>query len=324
MSPIAADGPEDDPGLLSEIVRGLTGEPKTLPSKLLYDATGSELFQIITQLPEYYLTRTERKLLGAHAADIVSSIPSAHGSRRALVEFGASDENKAVSLLDAMDSLFTAYLAIDIDPSVLGPIRSRMQVTHPRIQVETLRADFLKPLSIPPTFGATQMVGFLPGSTIGQFTPEVVVRFLENVRRALTGTVRPVFVIGIDQCRDARRVLSAYDDSAGVSRAFNLNVLSHINDLTGTDLDPDRFERKVRWNPDEERVEMYLASRSAQSVIIAGHPIAFAKGETTLLSFSYKYGKDRFLSLASSAGWRSAGFWQDAENLFAIHLLQGT
>jgi dimethylhistidine N-methyltransferase len=238
------------------------------------------------------------------------------------VEFGASDESKAVTLLDAAQSHFSAYLAIDISPSVLGPLQTRMRVSHPHIKVETLLADFLQPLPMPASFSEMQMVGFLPGSTIGQFPPAVVVQFLENVRRALRGAIRPAFVIGTDQCRDAGRVLSAYDDSAGVSRAFNLNILSHVNRLAGGDLDPNRFVRRVLWNSREERVEMYLESRCAQSVRIAGRSIRFAEGETIQISMSYKYAKERFLSIAAAAGWNPAGFWQDSEKLFGIHLLQ--
>jgi dimethylhistidine N-methyltransferase len=315
--------PSPDTSLLNEILLGLSGEKKTLPSKLLYDATGSELFQRITELPEYYVTRTERKLLGECAADIVAAVPFESGRERALVEFGASDESKAVSLLDAAQSHFSAYLAIDISPSVLGPIRTRMQVSHPQIKVETLLADFLRPCAMPVTFMQMEMVGFLPGSTIGQFAPSAVVQFLENARRALTGAARPAFVIGTDQCRDVARVLRAYDDSAGVSKAFNLNIVSHINHLADGDLDPSSFARKVRWNPDEERVEMYLESRSAQSARIAGRVIRFAAGETIQIGISYKYSKERFLSIAAAAGWSSAGFWQDSEKLFGIHLLQG-
>jgi dimethylhistidine N-methyltransferase len=313
--------PEADSSLLKEVLLGLTGEKKTLPSKLLYDAAGSELFQRITELPEYYLTRTERKLLETRAADIVAAVPFDAARERALVEFGASDETKAVLLLDAAESRFSAYLAIDISPSVLGPIRTRMQVSHPHIKVETLLADFLQPLAIPETFSEMHMVGFLPGSTIGQLSPAAVVLFLENVRRALTGATPPAFVIGTDQCRDAARVLPAYDDSAGISRAFNLNILSHINHLAHGDLDLNSFGRKVLWNPREERIEMYLESRCAQSARIGGPSIDFAEGEAIQIGVSYKYGKERFLSIAATAGWSSAGFWEDSEKLLGIHLL---
>jgi dimethylhistidine N-methyltransferase len=313
--------PEADSSLLKEVLLGLAGEKKTLPSKLLYDAAGSELFQRITELPEYYLTRTERKLLETRAADIVAAVPFDAARERALVEFGASDETKAVLLLDAAESRFSAYLAIDISPSVLGPIRTRMQVSHPHIKVETLLADFLQPLAIPETFSEMHMVGFLPGSTIGQLSPAAVVLFLENVRRALTGATPPAFVIGTDQCRDAARVLPAYDDSAGISRAFNLNILSHINHLAHGDLDLNSFGRKVLWNPREERIEMYLESRCAQSARIGGPSIDFAEGEAIQIGVSYKYGKERFLSIAATAGWSSAGFWEDSEKLLGIHLL---
>jgi L-histidine N-alpha-methyltransferase len=188
----AVDHENADAGLLNEILLGLTGDQKTLPSKLLYDATGSALFQRITELPEYYLTRTERKLLDASAAEIVASVPYEAGRGRALVEFGASDERKAVSLIDAGESHFSAYLAIDISPSVLGPIRTRMQLSHPRIKVETLIADFTQRLAMPETFTDMHMVGFLPGSTIGQSSPAPLLKFLENVRHALTGAGRPM------------------------------------------------------------------------------------------------------------------------------------
>jgi dimethylhistidine N-methyltransferase len=305
-----------------EILTGLTREKKTLPSKLLYDATGSELFQRITELPEYYLTRTENKLLGERAVDIVGAMPFGPNRGRALVEFGAGDERKALWLLNVPESRFYVYVAIDIDPSVLGPIRTRMQVSHPGITVETMSADFLKPLAMPDSLTEMQPLGFLPGSTIGQFAPPVIVRFLENVRRAFTGPARPAFVIGLDQCRDPGRVLPAYNDRAGVSAAFNLNMLSHINRLVDGDLDARNFGYKALWNPHEERVEMYLESRLAQSARIGGQVIRFAAGEAIQTGMSYKYGPERFLSIAADAGWSSAGFWQDAEKLFGIHLLQ--
>jgi dimethylhistidine N-methyltransferase len=320
--PTAVNDPEAGASLLKEILLGLTRDKKALPSKLLYDAAGSELFQRITELPEYYLTRTEKKLLGEHAADIVAAMPFEAGRGRALVEFGASDERKAISLLDVVGSHFSVYVAIDISPSVLGPIRTRMQVSHPTIKVETIVADFMQPLAMPGTVGEIQAVGFLPGSTIGQFAPDTVVRFLENVRRAFIGSGQPAFVIGTDQCRDPRRVLPAYNDPTGISKAFNLNMLSHINRLTDGDLDQRSFGHKALWNPSEERVEIYLESRFDQSAQIGGRSIRFVVGEPIQTGVSYKYGKERFLAIAAAAGWSSAGFWQDSEKLFGIHLLQ--
>jgi L-histidine Nalpha-methyltransferase len=318
----AAGNREADAGLLNEILLGLDNEKKTLSSKLLYDATGSELFERITDLPEYYLTRTEKKLLGQCATDIVGAIPVEAGRTRALVEFGASDESKAVSLLDVREGHFSTYLAIDISPSVLGPIRSRMQITHPHIKVEILLADFMLPFSVQGMIGHSQAVGFLPGSTIGQYPPATVVRFLQNARAAFRGAGRSAFVIGTDQCRDSSRVLPAYNDSAGISKAFTLNILSHVNRLTHGNLDQRNFGHKALWNPSEERVEMYLVSLLSQSARIGGHVIHFAEGETIQTGMSYKYRQDRFLSIAADAGWNSVGFWHDSQNLFGIHLLQ--
>jgi dimethylhistidine N-methyltransferase len=320
--PSTVGDPANDAGLLEEILLGLTGEHKSLPTKLLYDATGSELFQRITHLPEYYLTRTERKLLGECAPEIVDSIPPEFGRGRALVEFGASDESKAVSLLNVAESRFSMYVAVDISPTVLGPIHARMRVTHPQIKVETVLADFMLPFAVRGTIGDAQAVGFLPGSTIGQYSPAVVTQFLENVRGAFTGAGRAAFIIGTDQCRDPGRVLPAYNDAAGVSKTFTLNILSHVNHLTDGDLDQRNFGHQARWNPREERVEIYLISRFNQSARIGGREIRFAEGETIQTGMSYKYESRRFLTIAADAGWRSAGFWQDSEKLFAIHLLQ--
>ena len=312
---------ETDASLLKEILLGLSGETKMLPSKLLYDARGSELFHRITELPEYYVTRIERKLLAESAADIVAAMPAEPGQSRALVEFGASDETKALLLLDVPDGRFWAYLAIDISPSVLGPIRSRMQSTHAHIKVDILLADFMLPFSVQGTVDHAQVVGFLPGSTIGQYPPATAARFLENARRAFQGTGRFAFVVGTDQCRDPGRVLPAYNDSAGISKAFTLNILSHVNHLTDGNLDPHNFGHKALWNASEERVEMYLVSRSSHTARVGGHVIHFADGATIQTGVSYKYAKDRFLSVAAAAGWTSGGFWQDSRNLFGIHLL---
>jgi dimethylhistidine N-methyltransferase len=309
-------------GLQKEILLGLTGERKALPSKLLYDAAGSKLFQRITELPEYYLTLTERELLGERAGDLVAAMPFEAGHGRALVELGASDESKAVSLLDVAEGRFSAYVAIDIDSSVLGPIRTRMRVTHPHIRVETLVADFLLPFAVPGALAQSQAVGFLPGSTIGQYDPAASVRFLQNVRRALTGAGRAALVVGTDQCRDPTRVLPAYNDPTGISKAFNLNMLSHINRLTDGDLDPGRFGHQALWNAREERVEIYLESCGEQRACIGGRSIHFAAGETIQTGVSYKYGKQRFVAIAADAGWDSTGFWEDSEKLFGIHLFR--
>jgi L-histidine Nalpha-methyltransferase len=318
----AVGDPANDAGLLGEILQGLSSENKSLPSKLLYDATGSDLFQRITHLPEYYLTRTEKTLLSECATDIVAAIPSEAGRSRALVEFGASNESKAVSLLDVVESHFSTYVAVDISPSVLGPIRARMRVSHPQIKVQTILADFMLPLAVRGALGDSQAVGFLPGSTIGQYSPATIVQFLQNVRGAFMGAGRSAFVIGTDQCRDPGRVLPAYNDSAGVSKAFTLNILSHVNHLTGGDLAPRNFGHKALWNPREERVEIYLISLCNQSARIGGREVRFAEDETIQTGTSYKYESSRFLSIAADAGWSAAGFWQDSEKLFGIHLLQ--
>jgi uncharacterized SAM-dependent methyltransferase len=197
-----------------------------------------------------------------------------------------------------------------------------MHRTHPHITVDILLADFMRPFSVRGTIAEAQAVGFLPGSTIGQFPPTTAVRFLENVRRAFQGAGRFAFVVGTDQCRNSGRVLPAYNDSAGISKAFTLNILSHVNHLSDGNLDPRNFGHEALWNAREERVEMYLVSLSSHTARVGGHVIHFAEGETIQTGVSYKYGKDRFLSLASAAGWTSGGFWEDSQSLLAVHLLQ--
>ncbi len=310
-------------GMVEEILIGLSAEQKSLPTKLLYDAVGSDLFDRITRLPEYYLTRTETALLDSNAADIVASIPGDGDRSASLIEFGASDESKAVKLFDVAADRFSIYVAINVEPTVLDAIRTRMKASHPSITVETVTADFLQALTLPDAPAATRAVGFFPGNTIGNFMPSMVVDFLAAVREALSGAHRPGFLIGSDLCRDFSRLLPAYDDAAGVNASFNLNILRHVNRLVEGTLKASGFRHKVVWNDDEGRVEMSLESLQAQTARVAGRSFRFAAGETIRTGTSYKYTRNGLLLLAAAAGWTSGGFWQDADGLYGLHLLLG-
>ena len=306
----------DDVG---DILAGLSRRRKSLPSRLFYDDAGCELFARITRLPEYYVTRAEMDLLEAHAAAIVSDV--AAGS--VLVEYGASDENKGAALLLAAEGRLSAYLPIDIAGPALAALRERMRTSHPGLGVWPLEADFTAPLSLPAIPGTRARLGFFPGSTIGNFEPAAAVRFLGQARASLSDQAEEPtrFVVGTDLRKASEVLVPAYDDAAGVTAAFNRNILRHVNRLTGAAFDPERFAHRALWNAAEGRVEMHLVSRLPQVVEVAGRPIAFAADEGIHTESSYKHTREGFLELARQAGWASDGFWTDSLGRFGMHRL---
>ena len=328
-SPAAGFVPIATDAVAREIVAALSGPQKTLPARLFYDEAGCALFGQITELPEYYVTRAEMSLLARHAPEIARQAPDG----AALVEYGASDEVKAVTLLDAGapspgtpslgTSRFGMYVPIDIAPAALDAIARRMRSSHPGLDILPVAADFLLPLALPAAARDRPAFGFFPGSTIGNFRPPMVVQFLRSVRTTLGHTTAPAFVVGTDLRKDPSVLIPAYDDAAGVTAAFNRNILHHVSRLTGADFDPDAFAHRAIWNVHEGRIEMHLQSRGSQTVRLAGRTIHFAAGETIHTEDSYKHTRESFLALANEAGWRSAGFWTDPAGLFGMHLLRG-
>ena len=312
------DAPEPPRSVLDEILAGLSTPQKTLPAKLFYDEAGCALFNRITLLPEYYVTRAEMALLDRHAPEIAAHAPPG----AALIEYGASDEAKGVALLDAGRD-FAAYVPVDIAGPALAAIAERMRDSHPALAVVAVAADFLQPLALPPSVAGLPPFGFFPGSTIGNFRPPMVGRFLRAVRATLSGADAPGFVVGTDLRKDPGRLLPAYDDAAGVTAAFNRNILLHVNRIAEAGFEPDAFDHRAVWNAQEGRIEMHLQSRHAQAVEVAGRTIRFRPGETIHTEDSYKHTPDGFAALATEAGWRSAGFWSDPDGLFGMHLLRG-
>ncbi len=303
---------------VADILAGLDASPKTLPARLFYDEPGCALFAQITTLPEYYVTRAEMAVLGAHGAEIVGDI--APGS--VLVEYGASDENKAARLLDAAAGRLSGYVPIDIADSVLRALRARMRESHPGLDVEPVAADFVAPVRLPAMAAEHARLGFFPGSTIGNFEPSMVVSFLHQARADLSrpgDTTR--FIIGTDLRKDPSVLLPAYDDAAGVTAAFNRNILNHVNTLADARFDPELFAHRVLWNEREGRIEMHLVSRLPQVIQIAGRRVSFASGESIHTESSYKHTREGFLALAAQAGWRADGFWTDPDGRFGIHRL---
>ena len=303
-----------DPTVASEALAGLQGPAKTLPPKLFYDEIGCLLFDQITQLPEYYVTRTEQALLRRVAAEIAASAPRG----AALVEYGACDEAKAALLLARMEQP-AAYVPIDVAGPALLALRGRMRQSHPALAVHPMEADFLAPLSLPDSVAALPRFGFFPGSTIGNLDPATARRFLVQARTTLGPASR--FVVGVDLRKDPEMLVPAYDDAAGVTASFNLNLLVRLNREAAADFDLEAFMHRAVWNDAESRIEMHLVSLRDQVAHVAGQPIRFRDGESIHTENSYKHTPDGFRALASSAGWHAERIWTDAAELFSIHLL---
>jgi dimethylhistidine N-methyltransferase len=303
--------------IITTALAGLMASPKTLPPKLFYDVAGVELFEKITSLPEYYLTRTEIALLRRAAPEIVSLAEP--GS--ALVEYGASDAAKASILLDAGVSRFAAYVPVDIAADALHAIEARLGTERKALAVFPVCGDFLVPLPLPGQVEHLAKFGFFPGSTIGNLEPHAAGAFLAAARNSLGKAA--FMIVGVDLRKDEDRLLAAYDDASGVTAAFNLNMLRRLNREAGADFDVSRFAHRARWNAVESRIEMHLESLAAQTVYVGGEAIDFAKGETIHTENSYKHSVDGFRSLAAMSGWAPIRMWTDDGGLFSVHALRG-
>ncbi|WP_158926370.1 L-histidine N(alpha)-methyltransferase [Acidisphaera sp. S103] len=301
--------------VLEAALGGLTATPKTLPAKLFYDDEGCRLFYEITRLPEYYLTRTETALLTSIASSVVPD-----GFRDAvLVEFGGSDETKARILLDRPDSPFTTYVSIDVAASSLTAMQVRLGDVHPGLTVVPIAADFMQPLRLPP-LGSPRM-GFFPGSTIGNLDPAAAARFLASARDCLGPD--SWFLLGADLRKSPRILLPAYNDAAGVTAAFNLNLLRRLNREAGADFDLNAFRHEAVWNDRESRIEMHLIATRDQTVHLGGRRIAFREAESIHTENSYKHTPDRLIEIARRAGWGMQQVWKDPAGLFGAFLFRG-
>ena len=297
-----------------DVVAGLSDCPKHLPPKYFYDARGSQLFEDITTLPEYYPTRTEMAILRTHAAEIAGHLPD----RCALIEFGAGAATKVRLLLDASTRV-SAYVPVDISADFLAREAARLEHDFPRLRVLPVAADFTKPFALPDEIEALPRAGFFPGSTLGNFEPHEASRFLRDAADLLGPGAR--LIIGIDLVKDSEILRAAYNDAAGVTAAFNLNLLHRINAELDAEFDPDTFTHYALFNRDKRRIEMHLASRTAQKIRVCGRTFDFRRGETIHTENSYKYTIDSFHSLAAGAGWRAKAVWTDPDRYFSVHAL---
>lgn len=297
-----------------DVVAGLSASPKTLSPKYFYDAEGSRLFEAICDTPEYYPTRTETALLKTIAPELAATIPDG----AALVEFGSGASLKTRLLLDAAPHI-AAYAPIDISPTALADAAEAIRADYPALLVAPLMDDFTTALRLPPALADRPRVGFFPGSTIGNFTPEEAAAFLRSARRLLGEGA--TFMLGADQVKDEATLVAAYDDSAGVTAAFNKNVLARINREAGGDFDLDGFEHLALWNAMEQRMEMHLLSTGSQVAHAAGRSFRFAAGETIHTENAYKFTPERVAELAERGGWRVDKSWISPAPAFGVFLL---
>jgi len=304
--------PKDDT-FARDVIAGLAHHPKRLPPKYFYDEKGSKLFEQITLLPEYYPTRTELGILRDHGAEIAAAIPP----NAALVEFGAGATTKVRLLLQSCS--FGAYVPVDISGDFLNGQASVLREDFPALAVYPVIADFTAPFELPPQVTTMPKVGFFPGSTIGNFDPHEARAFLRSARTILGDGA--TLIVGVDLEKDARVLHDAYNDAAGVTGKFNLNVLTRINRDLGGNFDLSGFEHSAIYNHARHRIEMHLISRKAQTVRVLGHKATFRSGETIHTESSYKYSIERFSALARSSGWAPRATWTDNERMFSVHAL---
>ena len=296
----------------ADVLAGLGATPKRIAAKYFYDGAGSQLFERITELPEYYPTRSEMRILRDHAADIAKLIlPGA-----ALVEFGSGSSKKARILLAAAPPL-AAYVPVDICGEMIEQEAIELRPDFPQLKVLPVTADICFPFDLPAEArAAPARVGFFPGSTIGNFEPHEAAAFLRNVAKILGPGA--TLIVGVDLIKPAEVLNAAYNDKAGVTAKFNLNLLTRINRELGGSFKLGMFEHHAFYNRERNRIEMHLASLKRQKVKVAGECFEFRAGETIHTENSYKYSVESLSALARGVGWLPAGVWTDARNYFSI------
>ncbi|MEU6385822.1 L-histidine N(alpha)-methyltransferase [Streptomyces bauhiniae] len=306
--------PEDATGaaLRADVRDGLSTDPKTLPPKWFYDARGSELFERITELDEYYPTRAEREILQTRSGEIAAA-----SGARTLIELGSGSSTKTRHLIDALTSL-EAYVPVDVSESALVQAGQALTGERPGLAVHALIADFTQPMTLPETPGP-RLVAFL-GGTLGNLLPAERSDFLATVRAMLAPG--DGLLLGTDLVKDEAVLVRAYDDASGVTAAFNKNVLSVVDRELGADFDPDAFDHVARWDPEREWVEMRLRSRTAQTVKIPalGMVVDFAAGEEMRTEVSAKFRREGVAAELEKAGLELTHWWTDSEDRFALSL----
>jgi L-histidine Nalpha-methyltransferase len=305
-----------DSGFEADVLAGLSRTPRRLPSKYFYDARGSELFERICEQPEYYLTRVELGIMQACADEMAEAL----GPELRLVEFGTGAGLKTRLLLESLHSP-VAYLPVEISPSALASSVARLAEAFPRIDMQPVCADFTAPLVLPPPRRTPRRTAvYFPGSTLGNFDGEEARALLRSMR-ALIGSDGAV-LIGLDLKKDRAALEAAYNDAAGVTAAFTLNLLQRINRELAADFDLTGFRHRATYNTLAGRIETAIVSRVPQVVQVAGRRFEFAADEAIAVEISCKYGESDVQRLAGQAGLRVVRRWSDAEARFGVFLLQ--
>ncbi|HUC11619.1 MAG TPA: L-histidine N(alpha)-methyltransferase [Stellaceae bacterium] len=298
------------------VLHGLARAKKAIPCKFFYDERGSALFEQICRLPEYYPTRTETLILEENADEIAAQM----GPHSRMIEFGSGASHKARILLQALDRP-VAYVPVDISREHLRDAASSLAEDFPEVAIIAVCADYTGPFALPALRGpAGKRIGFFPGSTIGNFEPEAAARFLANCAQILGSGGE--MLIGVDLKKDRRLLDAAYNDRAGVTAAFNLNLFERINRELDGDLDLDLFEHFAFYSESQGRVEIYIRSLADQQAKIGGRYFRFAAGELIHTEYSYKYSVGEFRDLAARAGFRPVDTWTDPAELFSVHYLR--
>jgi dimethylhistidine N-methyltransferase len=302
--------------VLRDVLGGLSRDQKTLPGKYLWDETGSSLFDRICNTQDYYLTRCEGALLRLTVEEIGSQI----GPGATIVEFGSGASHKVRILLDALTAP-KRYVALDISREYLEAATLRIAEDYPGIEVSPVCADYTKQISLPIQRGASPILGFFPGSTIGNFNPAGAVAFLTRARETLGPSW---FLVGVDPNRDEQSLLRAYSQADGLMAELHKNLLVHLNRLLGAVFDPEDFRHEARVQHNPFRVEAHLVATRPLTYQVGEIPITFEVGESIHTDTSYKYDLGTFQNLASQAGWQPVKCWCDEQNRFCLHLLQSS
>lgn len=306
--------PEPD-DIAKEVVAGLSTRPRALPCKLLYDARGSELFERICEQPEYYPTRTELAITRRYAGEMAKRL----GPSVRLVELGSGASTKTPLLIERLENP-VCYVPVEISRSALTEACERIYERFPDLPLQPVVADYTKGFDLPPTPAEPRRtVAYFPGSTIGNFHRDEARHFLT----VIADLVGPggALLIGVDRRKSVDRLLPAYDDAAGVTAAFNLNILRHINRTTGSDFDPEAFHHEARWNPEHGRVEMHLVADRDQTVRVRTETFELAEGDTIWTESSYKHKPEGFAELAEHR-FDVAEVWCDDDGLFSVQCLE--
>lgn len=303
-----------DPAFRADVLAGLERRPRAIPARWFYDRRGSELFEAITDLPEYYPTRTERSILETACPEVAEIA----GAGRAVVEFGSGSSTKTPILLSAVAP--SVYVPIDISGDFLRESSRVLADQFPELLVLPFEADFMRPLALPKTIADTPKLGFFPGSTIGNMIPLMAVDLLKAMRASLG--IGAMLLIGMDRIKDPAVLVPAYDDAQGVTAAFNMNLLERINRELDADVPVEAFRHKAVWNDDRARIEMHLEAQRDAAFTIEGRPFDIDAGETIHTENSHKYGSRDARILLRSGGWTPIREWTDPAGLFSLYLAE--